>query len=279
MTMPGRSYNSSSYRFGFNGMEKDDEVKGSGNSYDFGARIYDPRLGIWLSLDPLASKYPAISPYVAFADNPIFFVDKDGREIWIYEPNSDKAYLYCPNDTKIDESTSEYVKTVVKTLDYIVNTDKDSYRYNIITTLSNDNSIISIEENSNYKEALGATLILTSTNNIAQKIPWSSESGLKQDGVMQSPATGLLHELAEAYYLKYDPEGLITQTPDINDSEAYDCYVETEKNEVQEYHSYADKWIINNVEPEMNEGKRYQHDSEKKERFKAKNSTSNEEIK
>jgi glutamyl-tRNA(Gln) amidotransferase subunit D len=33
------------YRYGFNNMEKDDELKGSGNSYDFGARIYDPRVG------------------------------------------------------------------------------------------------------------------------------------------------------------------------------------------------------------------------------------------
>jgi len=44
-----------SYRFGFNGQEKDDELKGEGNSYDFGARIYNPRLGIFLSPDPKIS--------------------------------------------------------------------------------------------------------------------------------------------------------------------------------------------------------------------------------
>jgi RHS repeat-associated protein len=49
MNMPGRTFNSSEYRYGFNGMEKDDEIKGEGNSLDFGARIYDPRLGRWLS--------------------------------------------------------------------------------------------------------------------------------------------------------------------------------------------------------------------------------------
>lgn len=37
-------------------MEKDNEVKGSGNSLDFGARIYDSRLGKWLSTDPLQTK-------------------------------------------------------------------------------------------------------------------------------------------------------------------------------------------------------------------------------
>ncbi|MBL4704343.1 MAG: hypothetical protein JKY54_07470, partial [Flavobacteriales bacterium] len=46
------------YRFGFNGMEKDDEVKsGTGNHYNFGARCYDARLGRWLSLDHYAGKY------------------------------------------------------------------------------------------------------------------------------------------------------------------------------------------------------------------------------
>ena len=62
-------------------------MKGSGNSYDFGARIYDPRLGRWLSLDPLASKYPALSPYNFVADNPIMYIDPDGRKIVV--PNVD----------------------------------------------------------------------------------------------------------------------------------------------------------------------------------------------
>jgi RHS repeat-associated protein len=82
--MPGRSFSSDSYRYGFNGMEKDDEIKGSGNSLDFGARIYDSRLGRWMSVDPLQAKYPSLSPYHAFADNPILVVDKDGKENIIY---------------------------------------------------------------------------------------------------------------------------------------------------------------------------------------------------
>ncbi len=69
------------YRFGFNGMEKDDEVKGTGNSYDFGARIYDSRLGRWMSTDPLFKKYPSNSPYFGLGNNPICFFDYDGRDI------------------------------------------------------------------------------------------------------------------------------------------------------------------------------------------------------
>jgi RHS repeat-associated protein len=53
MIMPGRKYSigNGAYRYGFNGKEKNNEISGEGNSYDFGARIYDPRLGRWLSTD------------------------------------------------------------------------------------------------------------------------------------------------------------------------------------------------------------------------------------
>jgi RHS repeat-associated protein len=71
------------YRFGFNGQEKDNEIKGSGNSLDFGARIYDSRLGRWLSLDPLQEKYPSLSPYNFTANNPILYTDPDGKRIVI----------------------------------------------------------------------------------------------------------------------------------------------------------------------------------------------------
>jgi len=80
MEMPDRHTNEQSYRFGYNGMEMDNEAKGNGNSYTTEFRQYDPRLGRWLSLDPLMVKYPGMSPYVAFNDNPVFFVDPLGLE-------------------------------------------------------------------------------------------------------------------------------------------------------------------------------------------------------
>gem|GEM_PF-6986276 len=47
----------------------------------FGARFYTSDLGVWLSVDPLSDKYPSLSPYAYVANNPILFVDPDGREI------------------------------------------------------------------------------------------------------------------------------------------------------------------------------------------------------
>ncbi len=80
MLMPERSVGSANYRYAFNGMELDNEVSGNGNSYTTEFRQYDPRLGRWKSLDPLMAKYPMMSPYVAFNNNPIYFTDIYGLE-------------------------------------------------------------------------------------------------------------------------------------------------------------------------------------------------------
>ncbi len=80
MLMPGRSYSSTAYKYGFNGKEKDDEVSGTGNQYDYGFRIYNPRIAKFLSVDPLTKSYPLLTPY-QFAENcPIQFIDIDGLE-------------------------------------------------------------------------------------------------------------------------------------------------------------------------------------------------------
>ena len=77
--MPNRTFSSSDYRYGFGGMEKDDEVKNiTGSSYTTEFRQYDPRLGRWLSRDPLAAQFPWQSPYVAFDNNPILKNDPRG---------------------------------------------------------------------------------------------------------------------------------------------------------------------------------------------------------
>ena len=80
MEMVGRAYNPALYRFGFNNKEKDDEVEGKGNEYNYGFRIYDPRLGRFLSVDPLQKKYAWLTAYQFAENSPIEFFDIDGRE-------------------------------------------------------------------------------------------------------------------------------------------------------------------------------------------------------
>jgi len=68
------------YRYGFNGKEKDDDIKNiEGSSYDFGARMYDSRLGRFLSIDPDADNFAYQSTYLYGSNSPILYVDVDGR--------------------------------------------------------------------------------------------------------------------------------------------------------------------------------------------------------
>ncbi len=79
--MPGRKYsNGSKFRYGFNGKENDNEAKGEGNQLDYGMRIYDPRLGRFLSVDPLEGEFPWNSPYSYAENDPINSIDLDGAE-------------------------------------------------------------------------------------------------------------------------------------------------------------------------------------------------------
>jgi RHS repeat-associated protein len=80
MMMPGREYQAQPSRFGFNGKENDNEVKGFGNQQDYGMRIYDVRIGKFLSVDPLATQYPWFSPYQFAGNGPIANIDLDGEE-------------------------------------------------------------------------------------------------------------------------------------------------------------------------------------------------------
>ena len=79
MTMPNRSL-SGDYRFGFNGVEKDDEVAGAGNYSDFKFRGYSPRTGQFWSVDPLARSYAGWSPYAFAQRRPIDGIDLEGLE-------------------------------------------------------------------------------------------------------------------------------------------------------------------------------------------------------
>lgn len=114
MMMVDRSFSAEDYRFGFNGQEREDEVKGSGNSYSFAFRIYDARLGRFLSVDPLTKTYPWYTPYQYAGNKPIACIDIDGlEEFWVIarsfipkpklsnpDPLSFTAYPYYLGDNR-----------------------------------------------------------------------------------------------------------------------------------------------------------------------------------
>ncbi|MDB5202650.1 MAG: hypothetical protein JWQ27_2059 [Ferruginibacter sp.] len=119
MGMVGRKYAApaSKYRYGFNGKESDNEVKGEGNHIDYGERLYDPRLGRWISVDPLSEKYPFYSPYSSSNNNPIYYIDNDGRDAIariVEDKNGKKTLIITANYHYIEGEVSETVRNLVK---------------------------------------------------------------------------------------------------------------------------------------------------------------------
>ncbi|MCB0711036.1 MAG: thrombospondin type 3 repeat-containing protein [Ignavibacteriae bacterium] len=87
MLQPERHWSTEDHRYGFNGKEMDNDWndggvagEGTGNVYDYGFRIYDPRLGRFMSVDPLSPSYPWYTPYQYASNTPILYIDIDGLE-------------------------------------------------------------------------------------------------------------------------------------------------------------------------------------------------------
>jgi RHS repeat-associated protein len=176
MTMPGRHESGEGYRFGYNGMPSDDEISGDKNSYDYGARIYNPRIGRWLSIDPQQDRTPSLTPYRYGFNCPTVFNDPDGefeRRTTIYKDKSGKVVLTVV--------TVDY--TMVKT-DHETHTNyglgyslggRDVYYYDYdVTEIKqwNGNEFVLMS----YKEEITGTIIRerdfkTSSNSTHRKLP------------------------------------------------------------------------------------------------------------
>ncbi|HLW30031.1 MAG TPA: RHS repeat-associated core domain-containing protein, partial [Brumimicrobium sp.] len=114
------------YRYGFQGQEMDDEVKGEGNSINYKYRMHDPRVGRFFAVDPLAASYPWNSPY-AFSENVVIHaVELEGLEkrvIHIKEQKRDgsienRGRTNAPNDNPDGGGAQEhYSHYYFKTLD------------------------------------------------------------------------------------------------------------------------------------------------------------------
>ena len=109
MIQPGRSYDAGSdYRYGFQGQEKDNEVKGDGNSVNYKYRMHDPRLGRFFAVDPLAPDYPHNSPY-AFSENRVIDgVELEGLEYKSVNSGKELGPIDIDNPSELVVESSDF---------------------------------------------------------------------------------------------------------------------------------------------------------------------------
>ncbi|TGD56838.1 hypothetical protein E4635_13640 [Flavobacterium humi] len=114
MLVPNRHGSGTAYRYGFQRQEKDDELKGEGNSLNYTFRMHDPRVGRFFAVDPLAPKYPHNSPY-AFSENRVIdMVELEGLEAASTEDKNKAVKLVDDFLKNKDVGDSDYFKNISK---------------------------------------------------------------------------------------------------------------------------------------------------------------------
>ncbi|MEO6883113.1 MAG: hypothetical protein ABI199_03710 [Bacteroidia bacterium] len=128
------------FRFGFNGKEKDNELYGIGNDYDYGMRMYYARLGRWFSIDNLFAKYPYQSPYSFVGNSPILKQEFDGMDYGVYTNHDTKTIIikatyYTQKGDKDSYNSAvqatQYWNNQSGKFQYEVGSGNDKVRYNI----------------------------------------------------------------------------------------------------------------------------------------------------
>ena len=186
--LPNRSASSSNYRYGFNGMEKDDEIKGNNLSYDFGARMLDPRVGRFLSLDEYSKVFPYESNYVFTSNNPIIYKDPtgDAKILTLVYTNAETGDTFSISVT-IDE---DYIESKVSKINnLLVPTEYSWHDVNIIQN-------ITIESDGTYtfgetqKVLLDPVKTTTGQNFNSEKIARAKIAFKKAFDYIDSPGRG-----------------------------------------------------------------------------------------
>jgi len=196
------------YRYGFGGQEKDDEIYGEGKSYTAEFWQYDSRLGRRWNGDPMAWKFPWMSTYATFANNPIRFVDPDGRIGILFDEEGNKVATYNKKGITVEKGmeNSSALKNFNAAVDY-VDGKTDTYK-NIFNSKSVVNIHVSSNEEASASVEAGTPLIMNNGKLGAQTVDvsWNPKMGLEtSDGAVSSPAMVLFHEMvhAESYITDY----------------------------------------------------------------------------
>ena len=186
--------NASLQPFKYNGKELD--MMHGLNTYDYGARQYNPVTLRWDRIDPLCEKYYSISPYAYCANNPVNRIDPDGRivKIWYGPKGNEKCFTFTGFHGKksIRVPNNAFVKAVIKS--YVYNAKNGGGKkfieaVNSKKTIYIDDARVYNDGNDEH-ENLGGQLT----------VHWNPEIGIiKTDGGLQSPATQLEHEVDHAY--------------------------------------------------------------------------------
>ena len=165
--------------------------------YDFGARLYDPAVGRWTTMDPLCEKYYSVSPYAYCFNNPVKFIDPDGKKVLIfYQDKRGNLTYFVFNGTQRRLPNNSFVLDFVHTYNYL---KAYGVGKNVIKAVNDPSVMVELVRDEqetgyyfNYKDRNPAVF-------------WESRKGIiLSNGKRQSPAVRLEHEFDHALDDIYD---------------------------------------------------------------------------
>ena len=183
----GTTGNTQPYKY--NGKEFD--TKKGLNWYDYGARYYDAALGRFTTVDPSSENYYAFNPYSYCVNNPIKYIDPDGKDfiIWYKDSNGKQAYFSFNGKNAAMAPNNSFVNAVVEAYFYNSKNGGGEYAQKIVTNAKLKVGIVESDKDNRFDSS--------------GFIRFNPNAGLKlNDGNILSPATGLEHEAANAFNMK-----------------------------------------------------------------------------
>ena len=168
----------------FNAKELDEET----GLYYYGARYLDPTEARWMSVDPMFEKYVGMSPYNYCAGNPVKLVDPDGREFQIPD-GSGNTITYIPGKTTLEMANTEFAKKTIMSLNFLYENGGEKAK-GVIDKMSSSSLVARVRQ--------------FVTNNFSfdnNEITWNPTLvDVTGNGVYQSPAESLYHEVVHFYF-------------------------------------------------------------------------------
>jgi RHS repeat-associated protein len=179
----------------FSAKEKDSET----NLSYFGARYYSSDLSIWLSVDPMAAKYPSLSPYVYCANNPIKLVDPNGEEVYIIGNQYIEAFYSLQKSTSLKLSINDEGKILAEGKAQNRNDEKLLKAIN-----SSKVKVVIYADNSNDENPYGGAYMGSSYSKESGKVESCNHINMellsKLETDSEAPSgSGILHEITEGY--------------------------------------------------------------------------------
>jgi hypothetical protein len=151
------------------------------------------------SMDPLANKYPSLSPYHAFANNPILFIDPDGAEIHIYAGPETKPVVYKPG-MAVPAGSNKFVTDAINSLNFI---NADKVGTDLVSTLVEDKSITMIQQSKSFNDNANEHPNYKTNDNA---ITWDNTAAGTTNGTNpltgsngRAPVSKLFHEITHRY--------------------------------------------------------------------------------